>query len=212
MCGRFTITSDAKSIEEYFDLARMDGVASSYNISPASDVPVVHLADGRRVLSNMHWGLVPHWARDTKIQPINAKAETVDSKPFFRSSFNKNRCLIPATGFYEWKRANNHKQPYYFKLKDSELMAFAGLWDHREQDGEGEDSCTIITTEANTVMKPIHDRMPVILKPDDYDTWLREGGKGLLAPYTGDMIVYPVSTAVNNPRHNGRDLIEPVTV
>ena len=160
----------------------------------------------------MHWGLLPHWAKDTKIQPINAKAETVDSKPFFRSSFKKHRCLIPANGFYEWKRANNHKQPYYFKLEDADLMAFAGLWDHREQDGEGMNSCTIITTEANDLMKPIHNRMPVILKPEQYDNWLEAGGKDLLIPYKGAMTVYPVSTSVNNPRNNGKDLVEPVSL
>lgn len=210
MCGRFSIISNSKSIEEHFNLVRSSEYIKSYNVYPSSNIPVVRLEDGDRVLAYLHWGLVPHWAKDTKLKPINAKAETVDSKPFFRSAFKKSRCLIPANGFYEWKKTNKQKQPFYFKLKDAELMAFAGLWDHWEHDGDTIESCTIITTEANDVMKPVHDRMPVILDPEVYDTWLQEGGKTLLQPYTGEMLSYPVSTAVNNPKHNGKDLIEPV--
>lgn len=209
MCGRFSIISNSKSIDEHYKLVQSGEYIKSYNVSPASTIPVVRLENGDRIIANLHWGLVPHWAKDTKIKPINAKAETVDSKPFFRSAFKKSRCLIPANGFYEWKRTNKHKQPFYFKLKDSELMSFAGLWDHWEHDGETIESCTIITTEANDVMKPVHNRMPVILDPDGYDTWLQEGGKILLQPYAGEMFSYPVSTAVNNPKINGKDLIEP---
>ncbi|MBM2830353.1 MAG: response-associated protein [Gammaproteobacteria bacterium] len=210
MCGRFSIISNSRNIEEHFNLVRSGEFIHSYNVSPSSNIPVVRMEDGDRVLANLHWGLVPHWAKDTKLKPINAKAETVDSKPFFRSAFKKSRCLIPANGFYEWKRTNKHKQPFYFKLKDSELLAFAGLWDHWEHDDETLESCTMITTVANDVMKPVHDRMPVILDPDNYDAWLHEGSKSLLQPYAGKMISYPVSTAVNNPKHNGKDLIEPV--
>ena len=210
MCGRFSIISNSKNIEEHFSLARSGEYLKSYNVSPSSNIPVVRLEHDNRALSNLHWGLVPHWAKDTKLKPINAKAETIDTKPFFRSAFKNNRCLIPANGFYEWKKTNKHKQPWYFKLKDTELMAFAGLWDHWEHDDESMESCTIITTGANDVMKPVHDRMPVILNPEDYDGWLIEGNKTLLQPYSGKMIAYPVSTIVNNPKHNGKDLIEPV--
>jgi len=209
MCGRYSITSNSRDIEEHFKLVRSGEYVKSYNVSPSHTIPVVRLEYGDRVLANLHWGLIPHWAKDPKLKPINAKAETVDSKPFFRSAFKKSRCLIPANGFYEWKMAKKHKQPFYFKLKDADLMAFAGLWDHWEHDGENIESCTIITTEANEIMKPVHDRMPVIIEPDDYEAWLQEGGKSLLQPYAGEMITYPVSTAVNNPKHNGRDLIEP---
>ena len=212
MCGRFSVISSSKSIEEHFNLVNSGEFLHSYNVSPSNIIPIVRLDKDHRALVNMHWGLIPHWAKDTKIKPINAKAETIDKKPFFRSAFRKTRCLVPANGFYEWKRANNHKQPYYFKLKDSELLAFAGLWDRREQEGETFDSCTIITTSANDIMKPVHDRMPVILKPEDYDAWLKEGKKELLQPYSGDMIVYPVSTVVNNPKHDGKDLIEPIEI
>jgi len=210
MCGRFSIISKSREIEKHFDLVRSREFRKSYNVYPSSDIPVVRLEYGDRVLANLHWGLIPHWAKDTKLQPINAKGETVASKPFFRSAFRKSRCLIPANGFYEWQRAGKQKQPYYFRLKDAELMAFAGLWDRWEHDGNAIESCTIITTDANEVMKPVHDRMPVVLGPDAYEAWLQEGRKSLLQPYAGDMICYPVSTAVNNPKHNGKDLIEPV--
>jgi putative SOS response-associated peptidase YedK len=210
MCGRFSIISDSLSIEEHFNLARTCEFIHSYNISPSNNIPVVRLENNSRVLANMHWGLVPHWAKDTRLKPINAKAETIDTKPFFRSAFKKNRCLIPVNGFYEWKKFNKHKQPWYFKLKDAELMAFAGLWDQWMQDSKSIESCTIITTGANDIMKPVHNRMPVILKPEAYDEWLFEGNKTLLLPYTGEMVAYPVSTFVNNPKHNGKDLIKAV--
>ena len=205
--------SNSKDITEHFNLVRSGDYIHSYNVSPSSNIPVVKLDNGERVLESMHWGFIPHWAKDTKIQPINAKSETVNSKPFFRSAFKKSRCLIPANGFYEWLRMGDHKQPYYFRLKDDDLLAFAGLWDHWENpEGQSIDSCTIITTVANDVMKPIHDRMPVILDPEDYEDWLEKGGKELLQPYAGEMVCYPVSTVVNNPRNNGKDLIEPVEV
>lgn len=209
MCGRFSIISKSGDVKKHFNLSRVHEFKQSFNVSPASDIPVIRLEDGERVLINMHWGLVPHWAKDTKIKPVNAKAETLESKPFFRSAFKKNRCLIPANGFYEWKRVDGHKQPYYFRLDNAELMAFAGLWDCREAGNELTYSCTIITTSANDVMKTVHDRMPVILEPGDYDAWLIEGDKSLLEPYTGELLAYPVSTIVNNPENDGKDLVEP---
>ncbi|MGH8121053.1 MAG: SOS response-associated peptidase, partial [Gammaproteobacteria bacterium] len=204
------IISSSKSLEEHFRLVRSGEYRKSYNVTPSSHIPAVRLEQEDRVLASLYWGLIPHWAKDTKLKPINAKAESVASKPFFRSAFKKNRCLVPANGFYEWKRTGKQKQPYYFRLKDTELMAFAGLWDRWEHDGKITESCALITTDASGVMKPVHDRMPVILDPKDYDAWLHEGDKALLQPYAGDMICYPVSTAVNNPRHTGKELIEPV--
>lgn len=208
MCGRFSIYSNTKDIVHYFHLVRTCEPILSYNISPSSTVPVVILEDNNRIMENMHWGLVPHWARDKKLKPINARAETIDTRPFFRTAFKKTRCLIPANGFYEWRRAGNHKQPYYFRLENNDLMAFAGLWDRWKHNDETIESCTIITTRANDIMKPVHDRMPVILAPDSYEQWLQDGGKDLLQPYPGPMITYPVSTVVNNPKNNGRDLIQ----
>lgn len=210
MCGRFSIISKTGKIKKHFNLAHADDFKQSYNVSPGSDIPVIRLDNGERVLAKMHWGLVPHWAKDTKIRPINARAESVNSKPYFRSAFRKNRCLIPANGFYEWKRTNGSKQPFYFKLNDTDLMAFAGLWDHWDHDGESMFSCTIITTTANNAIKAVHDRMPVILDPDNYVNWLHDGDKSLLAPYSGELLACPVSTSVNNPEHDGSDLIKPV--
>jgi len=210
MCGRFSIISNSKSLAEHFDLVKSGEYISSHNVTPSSDIPVIRTNDGQRELANCHWGLIPHWAKDTKIKPINAKAETITEKPFFRSSYKNKRCLIPANGFYEWKGSKGHKQPYYFKLEEDKLFAFAGLWDHWENEDKIIESCTIITTSANEVMKPIHNRMPVMLKPDNYDKWLHEGDKTLLKPYEEKMICYPVSTVVNNPKHNGSDLILPI--
>ena len=210
MCGRFTIFSNTSKLNSHFNLASTAKFTHSYNVAPGSDIPVIRLSQNKRELVTCHWGLIPHWSKDTKLQPINAKAETISEKPFFRSTFLKSRCLIPANGFYEWQGTTGHKQPYYFKLKDSELLAFAGLWDRWEQGGKTIESCTIITTEANIIMNPIHHRMPVILDPEKYDEWLIDGNKEILIPYSGKMKCYPVSTAVNDPENNSSSLIQPV--
>lgn len=162
-------------------------------------------------MSCHYWGFVPHWAKDTRFRPINAKAETIDEKPFFRSAFKKSRCLVPANGFYEWQAINGRKQPFYISLPDNELLAFAGLYDHWEHDDDVIDSCVVITTSANETMSGIHSRMPVILHPEDYSSWLGKGDKSLLQPYSGKIITCKVSTAVNNPKNNDRSLLEPVS-
>lgn len=210
MCGRYAIHSSQKEIEEYFKLSRAEAFIKRYNVAPSSKVPVIRLEDDELELVNCHWGLIPHWARDTRLQPINARAETITDKPFFKSIFKKRRCLIPVNGFYEWQAADGKKQPYYCRLKDSELFAFAGLWDRWEQDDKIIESCTIITTEANISMNPIHHRMPVILDPVDYDDWLQLADRDLLVPYRGKMKCYPVSTDVNNPENNSKSLIQPL--
>jgi putative SOS response-associated peptidase YedK len=151
-------------------------------------------------------------------QPINAKAETATEKPMFRDAFRRRRCLVPADGFYEWRREDMRKQPVYICMKDREPFAFAGLWEHWEnQDGQAIESCTILTTEPNDLLKPIHNRMPVILDPKDYDLWLdpdvRDAGKpsALLGPYPPeDMAAFPVSLRVNNPRNDDPECIEPL--
>ena len=208
MCGRFTIVSNSQVMTEHFQLVSAEKFMHSYNVTPGSDIPVIRLNENKRELINCHWGLIPHWAKDTKIQPFNAKAETLAEKPFFRSAFKQNRCLIPANGFYEWQGLSKPKQPYYFTLKNNELLAFAGLWDRWEDEGNTIESCTIITTAANIIMNPVHHRMPVILDPENYDKWMMDGGSDLLIPYQGKMKSYPVSTAVNNPENNGSDLIQ----
>ncbi|MEJ2761058.1 MAG: SOS response-associated peptidase [Gammaproteobacteria bacterium] len=210
MCGRYAFWSDRNQVLKHFGLENAPLFSHSYNIAPTHAIPVVRLHQGERELINCHWGLVPHWARDTKIHPINARAESLGEKRFFRDSFRRRRCLIPANGFYEWRGAEGRKQPYFFRLKDAELFAFAGLWDHWDSPEESFDSCTIITTGANKIMKPIHGRMPVILDPGDYDPWLEEGPEELLRPYAGEMIGYPVSFDVNSPANDEKELIEPV--
>lgn len=207
MCGRFTLTSSSAEVKRHFGLEHCPELVPDYNIHPAQALPVVRLAQGAPTLALLHWGLVPHWAKETRLHPINARAESVADKPFFRSAFRNRRCLIPANGFYEWKQEKQGKQPYYFTRKHTALMAFAGIWDEWQGNDTRMETCAIITTTANAVMQPVHNRMPVILDPDDYAAWLQEGDRALLRPYHGELIAYPVSTAVNNPRHHGSDLI-----
>jgi putative SOS response-associated peptidase YedK len=210
MCGRFSILNNKTSLEKHFALNDSDEFINSYNVTPSDKIPVIRLYEGERQLVNCQWGFIPHWAKDDKFKPINAKAETLDEKPFFRSAFKNNRCLIPASGFYEWKGQKGNKQPWYIRLQDSELFAFAGLWDHWQNENKDIDSCTIITTNANAVMASIHQRMPVILDPGQYDIWLNDGDKDVLAPYRGKLICYPVSKKVNKPGSDGEELIRPL--
>jgi putative SOS response-associated peptidase YedK len=164
------------------------------------------------------WGLIPSWAKDMKIgnQLINARADTVATKPSFRSAFKSRRCLIPADGFYEWQKTEDGKQPFHICMKDKQAFAFAALWEWwKPEEGEPVQSCAIITTDANELMAPVHNRMPVILPPEDYSTWLNatpttELLLPLLKPFSADqMEAYPVSKSVNNPRNQGEQLIEP---
>jgi putative SOS response-associated peptidase YedK len=177
---------------------------------------------GARELVALKWGLVPAWSAEPKTvySTINARAETVAQKPAFRSAFRHRRCLIAADGFYEWHvEANGHKQPYFIYLQDHAPFAFAGIWEHWERNGKTLDSCSIIVTAANELMQPIHDRMPVLLAPEDYDAWMDtavtqpEALQALLKPYpTGLMRLYPVTTQVNSPRHEGPELIREVVL
>ena len=175
MCGRYTLKAPREAIAEAFDLADVPQLLPRYNIAPTQAVPVVRLdrASGEREIALLQWGLIPSWADDPAIgnRLINARAETVAEKPAFRTAFKKRRCLVVADGFYEWKRENG-KTPYYFRLKDSSPFAFAGLWERWEKGEEPVESCTLLTCEANGVVAPVHGRMPVILKPEDYARWL----------------------------------------
>lgn len=195
-----------------------------YNIAPTQDVVVVRMGpeDKRRELSMMRWGLVPPWAKDMAIgaRLINARAETVAEKPSFRAAYRRQRCLIPADGFYEWqKRPGGAKQPYRITLKDQQPFAFAGLWERwdKASDRRPVHSCVIITTEANDVLRPIHGRMPVILDAADHDTWLDAAGHdgaevaALLRPYPSDAIAaWPVGTYVNSAANDDPKCLEPV--
>ena len=213
MCGRFTLTSEIKQLEEHFRAGGRFDYHPRYNIAPSHEIPIVRSSETGREFASCHWGLIPHWSQpNSPYKAINARAETLAAKPFFRDAFRKRRCLIPANGFYEWKKKNGQKQPYYFHLQDNDLMAFAGLWEYWEGEDKHIESCTIITTAANELMQPVHDRMPVIIDPKDYEKWLESGDETLLTPYTGEMNCHPVATYVNNPKNDGRDLIQEIAV
>ena len=219
MCGRYTLTTPVEKLAEEFgfDDSSVE-LPPSYNVAPTQGVAAVLEEDGRRRLEVLRWGLIPPWANDPQIgsRMINARAETAPEKPSFRRAFRERRCLIPADGFYEWKRMNGGKQPYYIHMREGRPFAFAGLWESWKDDGGPEiRSCTILTTKPNTLAGEIHDRMPVILPTGAYDVWLdpeadRDELYGLLAPYPEDeMDAYPVSRFVNSPSNNDPRCIEP---
>jgi putative SOS response-associated peptidase YedK len=238
MCGRFVSSSSPDKIAEYFG-ASFDGEAlpENFNVAPTNDVYGVTAGpDGRPVVQLFHWGLVPVWAKDTKIgsKMINARAETIADKPAYKGVFRKHRLIIPMDGFYEWrqggpgaaptKTGKPAKQPMFIHRLDGEPLAVAGLWTAwRPKDAAPDDpwlhSCTVITTAANETMEPVHDRMPVILPRSAWTQWLDPanqdvtGLQGLLVPADNDLLtMHPVSTAVNNVRNKGDELIEPVEV
>jgi putative SOS response-associated peptidase YedK len=225
MCGRYTILPNAESWPKAFGLSedaayQISILSPNYNVAPTQDVPILrdNHETGELELALTRWGLIPSWAKDAKFSyhTINARAETVAEKPAFRDAFRKRRCLIPASGFYEWRKVGSKKQPYLIQMKDESPIAFAGLWEtwNNPQDGTIVQSCTIIVTEANEFMKPIHDRMPVILKPDDYGRWLDPttvDRKSLLKSCPSDWLAsYPVSTCVNSPKNNDIKCIDPI--
>ncbi|GFE72271.1 SOS response-associated peptidase [Chroococcus sp. FPU101] len=225
MCGRFTLRQTPEEIAVSFELSAIDEqiLTPQYNIAPTKAVAAITLnaKSSQRQLKGLRWGLIPSWAKDDKIgyRLINARAETLSEKASFRNAFKNRRCLILADGFYEWQKTEKQKQPYYFQLRDKKPFAFAGLWETwQPPDGEMIASCTIITTEANELVKPIHNRMPVILSPDAYDQWLDPKVKQpeiltpLLKPYDEQaMETYSVSHAVNRPSHNQPNCIEPLS-
>jgi putative SOS response-associated peptidase YedK len=227
MCGRYNIIPDVPAWLTAFGLPNVAGEAISklspnYNVAPSQSVPIVrwNQTTGGRELVLARWGLIPSWAKDDKIgyRMINARAETVAQKPAFRRAFLKRRCLIPANGFYEWKKGASGKQPYLIQLKDQSPFAFAGLWEtwHNAQAGTNLESCTIIVTEANRFMASIHDRMPVILGPDDYERWLspdRHDGVTLLGGCPEEWLdAYPIGTYVNSPKNNDVRCIERIAM
>ena len=222
MCGRFARRSTQEVLADWFgvELEDVPWFAPSFNVAPQSVQPVVRVNrdTGNRQFAIMRWGLVPPWAKDAKIgyNTINARAEEVASKPAFREAFKKRHCLIPADCFYEWMRLDaKSKRPFAIALKSEEPFAFAGLWESwRPKDGAPLETFTILTTSENELMRPIHDRMPVILEPRDYDRWLDAGDLArppvdLLRPYPAEkMLAWPVSDRVGNVRNNDSALLE----
>jgi putative SOS response-associated peptidase YedK len=212
MCGRFALPNP-EELEGHFSVKKNPDLAPRYNIAPSQDIAVIRLIPqtSSREIAILRWGLIPFWAKEKKIgyKMINARAESVTDKPAFRAAFKYRRCLIPATGFFEWSHKNKTKQPYFIRLKDTNILAFAGLWEHWVgKDGEVIDSCTVITTNANEAVKNIHDRMPVIIEPEQYDRWLDPGAdeknlSTLFAPFPDKKILaYPVGIEVNNPKND----------
>ncbi|KPK01225.1 MAG: hypothetical protein AMS20_14025 [Gemmatimonas sp. SG8_28] len=220
MCGRFSQAQIAELDREVFRLLELPALEPRYNIAPTQEVAVVReRRNGERVLQLLRWGLIPSWAKDPAIgnRMINARAETLAAKPAFKRPFARQRCIVPADGFYEWKRTEGTKQPYYIRREDGGSMAFAGLWDRWRSDSDATvDSFTIVTTTPNDLVASIHNRMPAILLPDGYDMWLDPENhdvddlSSLLGPYPAeDMRAYPVSRFVNNPRNEGPECVSP---
>ena len=211
MCARFTLRSDSYGLASLFGLSEAPDLEPRYNIAPTQDVAaVIETEDHRRRLEMFRWGLIPSWAKDESIgqRMINARSETVAEKPSFRAALKRRRCLIAADGFFEWREEGGRKQPYLFERKDGKPFGMAGLWEvwHRPEDGEVR-SCTILTTDANATVRPYHDRMPVILDPADFETWLdpeldrSEALTSLLKPAPEDLLeAHAVDRRMGNPR------------
>jgi len=222
MCGRYTLKTPVERLSEKFQFQQIIPLKPRYNIAPSQSVAVVRLLpdDTDRKLAMLRWGLLPAWVKDpTKVQqPINAKAETAAEKPMFRDAFKRRRCLVPADGFYEWKQEGERKQPVYIRMKDGEPFAIAGLWEHWEgEDGQVIESCTLLTTEPNDLLAPIHNRMPVILDPKNYELWLDpdvlepDKLRPLLHPNPSEPITYySVNLRVNNPKYDDPLCLEPL--
>jgi putative SOS response-associated peptidase YedK len=248
MCGRFTLRTPLTVLVDqfHFDIGNAQ-LSLRYNIAPTQDVAAVRLVDGKRELALLRWGLVPSWAKDVKIgaSGINARADTVATKPMFRAAYKRRRCLVLADGYYEWLRVGKSKQPYLYEIDGGKPFAFAGLWEQwwgtgspplhrlrsgirfidigsgggrisrpkRDKEAPTLESCTLITTDANELAAKVHDRMPVILEPVNYDAWLdptKTDVAYMLAQFPADrMTARPVSTHVNNARNEGPECITP---
>jgi putative SOS response-associated peptidase YedK len=221
MCGRFARRSTREVLAEWFgvDLDDAPAFEPSYNVTPQSVQPVVRPGrdSGAPEFALLRWGLVPSWAKDAKIgySTINARAEEVATKPAFREALRKRRCLVPADAFYEWQRSDaKNKRPFAIAFRSGQPYAFAGLWEQwRPKEGEALETFTILTTEANELLAPIHDRMPVILEPKDYKRWMEPADPdrlpvGLMRPFPAEqMTAWPVSQRVGNVRNNDPELL-----
>ena len=237
MCGRLTLQTETEQLSRFLASLNMPlfaGLEPRYNICPTQPVACIRQGPSSQLeTAALRWGLVPFWAKDLKIgaRMINARSETVADKPAFRAAFAARRCLIVADGFYEWKKAGKTKQPYYIARGDRKPFFMAGLWeswqDKNASDSEATDSeatqsvetCSVLTTEANELMRPLHDRMPVILDPPNLDFWLdnqfenRNKLQEILVPYAaGGLRAWPVSTLVNKPGNDNPRCIEPIKI
>lgn len=220
MCGRYSITTPFEALARLFAVTGpLPNLPPRYNLAPTQSAPVVRSNAGARELVLLRWGLIPAWSKEgpSSTPLINARAETVAQKPAFRSAFRARRCLVPADGFYEWQAGPKVKQPYHIAMADQQPFALAGLWERWQPKAPGEaaiESFVILTTDANTLCRPIHHRMPVIVAPDHYELWLtgpREVAEGLLRPYPARaMVAQPIGPRVNQVRNDDPACLEPL--
>jgi putative SOS response-associated peptidase YedK len=224
MCGRYVLKrKDLEALMEQLGVTDPREFVSRYNIAPTTMIPAIRTSaeEGRREAVGLQWGLVPWWSKDAKngAKLANARSEGIAAKPAFREAVRKRRCVVPASGFYEWQTVGRLKQPWFFQMRDETPFVFAGLWEHwRSADGVDLQTCSLITTTPNDLVRPLHDRMPVILRGATIDTWLDRSisepaqVESLLAPVPGDaMKATPVSPRVNNVRVDGPECLEPAT-
>ncbi|HEY0845184.1 MAG TPA: SOS response-associated peptidase [Noviherbaspirillum sp.] len=222
MCGRFASTHSPNQLQQWYDALVMPEFPVRYNVAPGAFIVAIRNAPEGRVGSMMRWGFIPSWAKDPASMPMlnNARGETVAEKPMFRQAFRRRRCLIPVSGFYEWKAVpgQRSKQPFYISFKDGSLMSLAGLWETaKTADGDKVDTCTIITTDANDALAPIHNRMPVIIGREDWATWLSTDVvpdlalHALLRPFPHDVLqIWGVAHAVNKVSNDNASLLQPI--
>jgi putative SOS response-associated peptidase YedK len=222
MCGRYRLSRRKQIVEEYFDSVSVEQDWSPrYNIAPTQSVPVIRQnpKEPVRELSLVRWGLIPSWVKDSSsaAKMINARSETAGTRPAFRDALKFRRCLVPADGFYEWQRTGKAKQPYCFEVNEGELFAFAGIWDRWKDRDSTVETCSILTTTPNVVTSTVHDRMPVILDPSNYDLWLDPGmmhvdaASDLLKPYDARLMrCYPISTRINHVANDDLECSRPV--
>ncbi len=225
MCGRYGLWTDPDQVAEHFQLQDAFSYTARYNIAPSQEILAIGQSlKGERKANMLRWGLVPFWSKDTRIgyKMINARAESIWTKPAYRVAARKQRCLIPASCFFEWRRKDEgNKQPYCIVPKKEKLFAFAGLWEHWEDQESGQkvNSCTIITTKANEAVQGLHDRMPVIILPDSYDLWLdrrvqdKDRLQPLLRPLPSELLnIYPVGFELNRPDNDSEEIIRPISI
>ena len=224
MCGRVIQTSTPEAIRRLFDaIAPVPNAPPRYNGAPSQELMVLRRnpETGERTLQLLRWGLIPSWTKDAKggRKPINARAETIASSPMFKGAYAKRRCLLPIDGFFEWKaiKGSKTKQPYALAMKDRSPFAVAGIWENwtRPDTGETIRTFAVITCEANELVSQIHDRMPVIIAPTDYDRWLGQepDPRDLVKPFPAEpMTMWPISTRVNSPKNDDEGLLEPITL
>jgi putative SOS response-associated peptidase YedK len=220
MCGRYAITSAPEAIRRLFGYDEQPNFPPRYNVAPTQPVPIVRMMEGKRRFALVRWGFIPSWVKDPRTFSllINARGESLGDKPAFRAAMRYRRCLFPANGFYDWRRAGERVTPYYVRLKAGGPMALAGLWENwMGPHGEEMETAVIVTTRANRLLAPIHPRMPVIVPPEAFDLWLdarveATTAAALIAPAPEDMLeMHEVSPAVNSAANDTPDLIAPMT-